>query len=81
MSDFHGIERYFLPEHHTPEEFCKNMPTGNKICFLSKITGFSYFEALLLSLDKAFLYCFSTYQRAKHIHFKEMIAIFQVITR
>ena len=36
---------------------------------------------MLLSLDKAFLYCFSTRQQAKSKNFKEMMAILQVMTR
>ena len=57
------------------------MPTCNKIFSLSRIIGFSYSEAALLSLDKAFSYRFLTHQQAKHINFKEMTAIFQAIAR
>ncbi len=57
------------------------MPTCNKIHSPSKVTGFSYSETVLLFLDKAFSYRFSTRQKAKYINFKEMTAILQAIAR
>ena len=57
------------------------MPICNKICFSSKVIGFSLSEATLLSLDKAFSYCFSTCQQAKHINFKEMTSVLQALAR
>ena len=57
------------------------MSICNKIYFPGGVTSFSYSEAALLSLDKAFSYCFSTRQRANHINFKEMTVILQAITR
>lgn len=33
-------------EHYTLQEFCKKIPTCNKICFLSRVTGFSYFISI-----------------------------------
>ena len=49
---------YFLPGHCTLQEFRENIPTCNKICTPSGVTGFSSSEAALLSLDKASSYCF-----------------------
>lgn len=80
-SGLRGTGGYFLPEHYTLQEFRENIPTCNKICSPSGVTGFSHSEAALLSLDKAFSYRFSTRQRAKHINFKEMTAILQAIAR
>lgn len=57
------------------------MLTCNKIYFPNRVTSFWYFEAVLLSLNKVFSYCFSIRQRAKHINFNEIIAIFQAIAR
>lgn len=73
---FYDIRKYFLLKHHILQKFCKKIPIYNKIYFLSKVTGFSYFKAILLSLDKIFSYCFLMYQRAKHINYMEIIAIF-----
>ena len=70
-----------MPGHHTLQEFRKNIPICNKIYSPSGVTGFCYSEAALLSLDKAFSYCFSTRQRAKYINFKKMTAILQAITK
>lgn len=57
------------------------MPIYKKIYSSNGVIGFSQSKAVLLLLDKAFSYCFSTRQRAKLINFKEIIAIFQVIAR
>ena len=57
------------------------MPTCNKICTPSGVTGFSSSEAALLSLDQPFSYRFSTRQRAKRINFKEMTAVLQALVR
>lgn len=55
------------------------MLTCNKICFLSGVTGLTHSEVMLLSLNKAFSYHFSTHQQTKLINFKEMTAILQAI--
>ena len=80
-SGFRGTGGYFLPGHFTLQAFRENIPTCNKICTLSGVTGFSSSVAALLSLDKAFSYRFSTRQRAKRINFKEMTAVLQALAR
>lgn len=57
------------------------MPTCNQICSLNWVTSFNYYEAVLLSLDKAFSYRPSTRQRAKIINFKKMITIVEAMFR
>ena len=80
-SGFRSIGGYFLPGHFTLQALCGNIPTCNKICTLSGVTGFSSSVAALLSLDKAFSYRFSTRQRAKRINFKEITAVLQALAR
>ena len=80
-SGFRGTGGYYLPGYYTLHEFCKNLFICNKICFSSKVKGFSSFEAALLLLDKAFSYRFSTRQQAKHINFKEMTSVLQALAR
>lgn len=80
-SGFRGTGGYFLPGHHTLQEFCENIPTCNNICSPSGVIGFSHSEATLLSLEKAFSYRLSMRQRAKRINFKEMTAILQAMAR
>ena len=72
---------YFLSWHFTLYKFRKNIPTCNKICTSSKAIGFNSSEAALLLLEKVFSYRFSIYQWAKRINFKEITAVFQVLTR
>ena len=67
------IKKSFLSGHYTLYKFCKNISICNKIYFLSKITSFCLFKAMLLLLNKIFLYCFSTCLWAKHINFKKTI--------
>ena len=80
-SGFRDTGGYFLPRHFTLQEFRENMPTCNKICTPSGITGFSSSEAALLSLDNVLSYRFSMRQWAKRINFKEMTAVLQALDR
>ena len=73
--------KILLLGYFTLQAFCENIPTCNKICTLNEVAGFSSSLAALLSLNKAFTYCFLTHQRAKRINFKEMTAVLQALAR
>lgn len=70
-----------MPKHYILQELCENILICNNICSLSRLKNFSHSEVALFFLDKAFLYCFSTRPRVKHINFMKIIAISLAISK